>query len=102
MKDKLISAGSCVSIFASNRQTTYGTTSPVTILSDPTNLKFFYWAGSVTDTSTAGETLGTIGMVRDDGIFKHYQWLVNSTGTPAIVRVTEVPKENVVNPPHHF
>ena len=102
MKDKLYSAGSCMSIFASNRQTSFGSTSPVTILSDPSNLKFFYWAGSITNTTAVGETLGTIGMVRDDVTLKHYQWLVTSTGTPTIVRVAEIPKENVVNPLHHF
>lgn len=103
MRDKFINFGSCVSIFAPNRQINFGTNPPVNILSGPSNTRFYYWAGSVSFTSNPSTIFGTIGRIRqDDGVFKHDQWLVTSTGTANIIRIADVPKNNVVNPPHHY
>ncbi|MBI3485452.1 hypothetical protein HY025_00745 [Candidatus Daviesbacteria bacterium] len=101
MKDKLISYNSSVSIFQANLQQSFATVSPVPIISGPG--LFYYWAGSISYTSTPSLTFGTIGRLRIDAKdnlpLNHDQWLVSSTGTANLVRISEVHKKSVPN--HH-
>lgn len=103
MTDKIVAYNSCVSIFQPNSQISFGTISPVNLISGPTTTLFYYWAGSVSYTSNPNLIFGTIGRLRidakDDQPLNQDQWLLRSTGTPSLVRIYEVEKKNI--PSHH-
>lgn len=103
MKGKIISYNGCVSIFQPNSKISFGTISPLNLISGPTTTLFYYWAGSVSYSSSPSVQFGTIGRVRidekDNQPLNQDQWLLSSTGTPSLVRLSMVQKENIPN--HH-
>ncbi len=100
MRDKITNYNGCVSIFQPNSQKSFGTVSPIPVIAGPTNTLFYSWAGSVTSTSTPNLSFGTIDRWRvDNNQFKHDQWVLNSTGTASLIRISDVQKENI--PDHH-
>jgi hypothetical protein len=101
MKDKLISFTSCVSIFQPNLQRSFGTISPVNIISGPNTSQLYSWAGSVSYTSLPSIAFGTIDRWRLDPIdplpLNRDQWVLWSTGTANLVRVKETEKLKIPN-----
>lgn len=103
MKDKIISYGSCVSIFQPNLQRSFGTISPLGVITGPADTVLYSWVGSVSLTSNPSVALGTIERWRrepdDAKPFNRDQWILWSTGTPTLIRIEDVPKNKV---PDHW
>lgn len=101
MRDKLISFGSCVSIFQPNLQRSFGTVSPTDILSGPAIPMLYSWAGSVSYTSTPSIAFGTIDRWRPDAKdsmpLNRDQWVLWSTGTANVIRVKETDKSDIAD-----
>ena len=101
MRDKLISFGSCVSIFQPNLQRSFGTISPIDITSGPNVLSLYSWSGSVSYTSLPSIPFGTIDRWRPDYNdpmpLNRDQWVLWSTGTANLVRVKETEKSKTSN-----
>ena len=101
MKDKLISFGSCVSIFQPNLQRSFGTIPPIGIISGLNVLSLYSRGGSVSYTSLPSITFGTIDRWRPDTKdpmpLNRDQWVLWSTGTANLIRVLETKKSNIPN-----
>lgn len=101
MKDKLISFGSCVSIFQPNLQRSFGTIPPIGIISGPNVPSLYSWGGSVSYTSLLSIAFGTIDRWRPDTKdpmpLNRDQWVLWSTGTADLIRVLETKKSNIPN-----
>lgn len=99
MADKLLSYDSCVSIFQSNMQRSFGTTSPVNIISGPKAPQLYSWAGSIFCTSQPSIAFGTIDRWRPDPNdsmpLNHDQWVLWSTGTANKIRIKETEKSKI-------
>lgn len=101
MRDKLISFGSCVSIFQPNLQRSFSVVSPIGIISGPNVPSLYSWAGSVSYTSLTSIAFGTIERWRPDRKdplpLNRDQWVLWSTGTAGLIRVLETKKSNIPN-----
>ena len=101
MADKLIPFNSCVSIFQSASQISFGTISPVSVISGPNKPLLYSWAGSVSYTSQPSIAFGTINRWRPDSNdslpLNRDQWILWSTGTADIIRVKETEKSRIPN-----
>ncbi|MBI2593483.1 hypothetical protein HYW44_02465 [Candidatus Daviesbacteria bacterium] len=101
MKDKLISFGSCVSIFQPNLQRSFGTILPIGVISGPNVPSLYSWGGSVSYTSPPSIAFGTIDRWRldtkDPMPLNRDQWVLWSTGTADLIRVLETKKSNITN-----
>lgn len=99
MKDKIISYGSCVSIFQSNLQRSFGTISPLGVITGPASTMLYSWTGSVTLTSNLSIAFGTIERWRyepnDTKPFNRDQWVLWSTGTPSLIKIEDAPKNKI-------
>lgn len=103
MKDKIISYGSCVSIFQPNLQKSFATISPINVISGPNVPSLYSWTGSVSYTSLPSIAFGTIDRWRPDYNdpvpLNRDQWVLWSTGTADLVRVRETQKSSI---PDHW
>lgn len=101
MADKLLSYGSCVSIFQPDLQRSFGTVSPVNIISGPDSPQLYSWSGGVSYTSQPSIAFGTIDRWRydpnDSMPLNRDQWVLWSTGTANLVRVKETEKLKIPN-----
>lgn len=101
MRDKLISFASCTSIFQPDLKRSFGTVSPMNVISGPKIPLFYSWAGSVSYTSIPSVAFGTIDRWRYDSNdpmpLNRDQWVLWSTGTAAVVRVKETEKSTIPN-----
>ena len=101
MSDKLLGYGSCVSIFQPDSQRSFGTVSPVNIISGPNSPQLYSWAGSVSYTSQPSIAFETIDRWRydpnDPMPLNRDQWVLWSTGTANLVRIKEVEKLKIPN-----
>lgn len=103
MRDKLISYGSCVSIFQPNSKRSFGTNSPINVISGFNVPLLYSWAGSVSYTSLPSIAFGTIDRWRNDPNdhlpLNRDQWILWSTGTADLVRVQDTEKSKI---PDHW
>ena len=101
MKDKTIDFRSCVSIFQPCMRRSFATVSPVSIITGDGLV--YSWAGSVSYTSNPSVCFGTIDRLRldpkDNQPLNRDQWTLNSTGTPSLIRILEIQKEDIFE--HH-
>lgn len=101
MKDKIISYGSCVSIFQPNLQRSFGTIPPLEVITGPANAVLYSWSGSISLTSKPNVALGTIERWRPDPSdpmpLNRDQWVLWSTGTADMVKVKEAEKSTIPN-----
>lgn len=101
MADKLLSYGSCISIFQPDLQRSFGTVSPVNVISGPDTPQLYSWSGSVSYTSQPSVAFGTIDRWRHDPTdpmpLNQDQWIVWSTGTADVVRIKETEKPKISN-----
>ena len=103
MSDKLISFSSCVSIFQPNLQPSFATTSPIPLISGPTTTLFYTWVGNIAYIANPSIAFGIIDRWRVDFNDTQYlnrdQWILWSTGTPSLIRIKEVKKNDI---PYHW
>ena len=101
MTDKLLSYGGCVSIFQPDLQISFGTVSPVNIISGPDSPQLYSWSGRVSYTSQPSVAFGTIDRWRYDPNgsmpLNRDQWILWSTGTASVVRIMETEKPKISN-----
>lgn len=99
MTDKLVSFNICVSIFQPDLQRSFGTISPINVISGPDKPSLYSWAGSVSYTSTPSVAFGTVDRWRSDPNdpmpLNRDQWVLWSTGTADWVRVKEKEKSKI-------
>lgn len=99
MRDKLISYDSCVSILQPNLQRSFGTISPISVISGPHISSLYSWVGSVSYTSLPSIPFGTIDRWRPDPNdpmpLNRDQWILWSTGTANLIRVMKTKKPNI-------
>ncbi|HLD27175.1 MAG TPA: hypothetical protein VJB63_04450 [Patescibacteria group bacterium] len=103
MQDKLINFNKCVEIIKPPYSVwSFGTVSPIDLISGPTTTLFYCWAGSVSYTFDTDSALGTIVRMRYayKGVFplKRDQWEFRMTGTPSLIRIHEVENRYI---PYH-
>lgn len=101
MTDKLLSFGSCVSIFQPDLQRSFGTVPPVSGISGPNSPQLYSWAGSVSYTSQPSIAFGTIDRWRydpkDPMSLNRDRWVLFSTGTASLIRIKETEKLKIPN-----
>lgn len=99
MRDKLISFSSYVSIFQPNLQRSFGTISPINLISGPKIPMLYSWTGSVSYTSLPSIAFGTIDRWRNDSNdplpLNRDQWILWSTGTADLIRVQDTEKSKI-------
>lgn len=101
MRDKLISFASCASLFQADLKRSFGTVSPVNVISGSQASALYSWAGSVSYISLPSIAFGTIDRWRPDFNdhlpFNRDQWVLWSTGTTEWIRVKETKKAEIPN-----